>query len=77
MCRARGGGVSARGSPPGRLLPPVDRQTDNITLPQTLFAGGKNAKVTDFQQSFDGFAINQTPCLFVLKWPHALTDRWR
>ena len=36
------GGVSHR-HPPGQNLPPVDRMTDarkNITLPQTLFAGG-------------------------------------
>ena len=38
------GGVCSRGGVPGQVLPPpVDRMThayENITLPQTLFAGG-------------------------------------
>ena len=39
------GGVPA-GGVPAQVLPPVNRMTDrckNITLPQTLFAGGKNS----------------------------------
>ena len=34
---------------PGQVLPPVDRMThayENITLPQTSFAGGKKGKKT-------------------------------
>ena len=35
------------GGVPGQVLPPVDRMThtyENITLPQTSFAGGNNRK---------------------------------
>ena len=37
--------VPGPGEAPGQVLPPVDRMThasENITLPQTSFAGGKN-----------------------------------
>ena len=50
---ARGGGMGARGHECLRACmpcthPPVNRMTDaceNITLPQTSFAGGKNKKI--------------------------------
>ena len=50
------GGVGvpgSRGGVPGQVLPPtVDRMThayENITLPQTSFAGGKNGRVATAQ----------------------------
>ena len=38
-------GAPGPGVVPGQVVPPVDRMThasENITLPQTSFAGGKN-----------------------------------
>ena len=56
------GVVPARGGPAQVLPPPMNRMTDrckNITLPQTLFAGGKNGFNYNMQNCSDW--MTQTP----------------